>query len=180
MVRQKSVRMIWLDETKIWSVWSPSKGSDWTRRKMVRLKSVRRIWLDEKESGSYDDASDLYVLPEWSDWTRRNLVLSSGNASDWLTRSICLLSSSFDFFWLLVSRFHTAIRDWQESIREMHLLSATITPFNLLLTRKTDKTTVTFVTYSTRGGVLKLCTMPMMWLGKCVRLVLVVNIMIHN
>ena len=45
---------------------------------------------------------------------------------------------------------------------------------------KTDKTTVTFVTYSTRGGVLKLCTIPMMWIGKCVRVVLLVNIMIHS
>ena len=62
----------------------------------------------------------------------------------------------------------------------MRLLSATNTPFNLPLTRETEKTTVTFVTYSTRGGVLKLCTMPMMWLGKCVRVVLVVNIMIHS
>ena len=62
----------------------------------------------------------------------------------------------------------------------MRLLSATNTPFNLPLTRKTDKTTVTFVTYSTRGGVLKLCTMPMTWIDKCVCVVLVVNIMIHS
>ena len=62
----------------------------------------------------------------------------------------------------------------------MRLLSATNTPFNLQLRRETDKTTVTFVTYSTRGGVLKLCTMPMMWLGKCVHVVLVVIIMIHS
>ena len=62
----------------------------------------------------------------------------------------------------------------------MRLLSVTNMPFNLLLTRETDKTTVTFVTYSTRGGVLKLCTMPIMWLVKCVRVVLVVNIMIHS
>ena len=61
----------------------------------------------------------------------------------------------------------------------MRLLSATNAPFNLTLTRKTDKTTVIFVTYFTHGGVLKLCTMPMMWLGKCVHVVLVVNIMIH-
>ena len=62
----------------------------------------------------------------------------------------------------------------------MRLISATNALLNLLLTHKTDKTTVTFVTYSTRGGVLKICTMPMMWLGKCVRVVLVVNIMIHS
>ena len=62
----------------------------------------------------------------------------------------------------------------------MRLLSATNTPFNLPLTSKTDKTTVTFVIYSTRGGVLKLCTMTMMWLGKCVSVVIVVNIMIHS
>ena len=62
----------------------------------------------------------------------------------------------------------------------MRLFSAAYTPFNLTLTRETDKTTVTFVTYSSRGGVLKLCTMVMMWLGKCVRVVLVVDIMIHN
>ena len=62
----------------------------------------------------------------------------------------------------------------------MRLLSAANTPFNLPLTRETDKMTVTFVTYSTRGGVLKLCTMPMMLLGNCVRVVLVVNIMKHS
>ena len=62
----------------------------------------------------------------------------------------------------------------------MRLLLATNTPFNLLLTRKTDKTIVTFVTYSTRGGVLKLCIMPMIWIGKSVSVVLVVNIMIHS
>ena len=78
----------------------PPKESDWTK----------------KESIPYDDASDLYVLPEWSDWTRRNLVLSSGNASDWLVRWICLLETLligwFDgyvfwrFFWILfTSRF---------------------------------------------------------------------------
>ena len=62
----------------------------------------------------------------------------------------------------------------------MCLLSVTNTLLNLPLTREKDKMTVPFVTYSTRGGVLKLCTMPMMWLGKCVRAVLVVNIMIHS
>ena len=62
----------------------------------------------------------------------------------------------------------------------MRLLSATNALFNLPLTRETDKTTVTFVTYSTGGGVFKLCTMPMMWLSKCVRVVLVGNIMIHS
>ena len=29
-------------------------------------------------------------------------------------------------------------------------------------------------------GLDRVCTMPMMWLGKCVRVVLVVNIMIHS
>ena len=47
----------------------------------------------KKESGPYDDASDLYVLPELSDWTRRNMVLSSGNDYDWLVRWICLLET---------------------------------------------------------------------------------------
>ena len=42
----------------------------------------------------------------------------------------------------------------------MPLLSVTNMPFNLPLTRETDKTIIAFVvTYSTRGGVLKLCTM---------------------
>ena len=62
----------------------------------------------------------------------------------------------------------------------MRLLSATNALFNLPLTRETDKKTVTFVTYSTRGGVLKLCTMPMIWIGKCVCVVIVVNIIIHS
>ena len=52
-----------------------SKESDWTK----------------KVPGPYDDVSDLYVLPERSDWTRRNLVLSSENDSDWMFRWICLL-----------------------------------------------------------------------------------------
>ena len=73
---------------------------------------------------------------------------------------ICLLAPSFDFFLFLVTQIHTAIREQQETIRWRQLLSATNTPFNLPLTHETDKTTVTFViTYSTRGGVLKLCTM---------------------
>ena len=128
------------------------------------------ILLDETESG-------LIFCKRFS--VAGTMDLSSGNASDWLIRWICLQSSFFDFFLLLVSRFHTAIRDLQEMITQMRLLSATNTPFNLPLTSKTDKTNVTFVTYSTRGGVLKLCTMTMMWLGKCVRVLLVVNIMIH-
>ena len=147
----------------------------------------------KKESGPYDDASDLYVLPEWSDWTRRNLVLSSGHASDWMVRWICLLEtlligwsedlSCGAFFWLLLTscfvNSYNHLRATRNDTR-MRLLSATNTPFNLPLTSETEKTNVTFVTYSTRGGVLKLCTMPMMWLGKCVLVVLVVNIMIHS
>ena len=35
------------------------------------------------------------------------------------------------------------------------------------------------LTYNTVKLVDK-CTMPMMWIGKCVRVVLVVNIMIHS
>ena len=41
----------------------------------------------------------------------------------------------------------------------MRFLSAVNTPFNLPLTHETEKMTVTFVTYSTHGGVIKLCTM---------------------
>ena len=174
-----------------WTVWSPSEGSDWTRRNMVRLKSVRKdvigqdgrwsvwspskriwfdetesgpyedaskgiwldetesgpyedaseviwldetesgpykdasegIWLDETESGPYEDAYDLCVLPEWYNWTRRKMVrlmfLSSGNASDWLIRWICLLEtlligwSDGSVFWcLLLTSFDFSFHDF--------------------------------------------------------------------
>ena len=122
-----------------WSVWDPSERFDWTRRKMVRLKSTQRIWLYEtedgpsevhpkesdwtkKESGPYDDVSNLYVLPEWSDWTRQissvwcSCLLCS---SDWLIRCICLLETLligwFDgsVLWRLVlTYFYLLFRDF--------------------------------------------------------------------
>ena len=166
-----------------WSVWSssesPSEGYDWTK----------------KESGPYDDASDLYVLPEWSDWTRWNLVLSSGNASYWLVRWICLLetlligwSDGSVFKRLLLTYFFTSRftisyshsrltrNDYANasSFCDEYAVKYAVDARN----RQNDRHL--FVTYSTRGGVLKLCTMPMMWLGKCVRVLLVVNIMIHS
>ena len=52
------------------------------------------------------------------------------------------------------------------------------------IVRKTDKTTVTFViTYFTRDGVLKLCTMlddVARYVCDVVRVVLIVDIMIHK
>ena len=84
--------------------------------------------------------------------------------------------SSIIFFWLLfTSRFATSYSHSRLTRNDtrMRLLSATNTPFNLPLTRETDKMTVTFVTYSTRGGVLKLCTMPIrcgsvsVWYSTC-------------
>ena len=105
--------------------------------------------------------------------------LSSGNASNWLIRWICLQR--------LLTSFYFSLRDFiqpfainKKRLRESIFFLRQIRRSDLSLTHETDKTTVTFVTYSTRGGVLKLFTMPMMWLVKCVRVVLVVNIIIHG
>ena len=208
MVRLKSVRRFWLNETEdgpsearpkyligrdgIWFVCSPSKGSDWTRRKMVRLKSIRSIWLEEMEFGPYEDASDLYILPEWSYWTRQNMVrlmfLSSGNASDWLIPWICLLEtlmigwSNGSVFWrLLLTSFYFLFRDFIQpfAINKKRYTNASSFcdeyAVQSTVTRETYKTTVTFVvTYSTPGGLLKLCTMPIrcglvsVWCSTCI------------
>ena len=85
------------------------------------------------------------------------------------------LSSSV-FFWLIFNSCFAISYSHSRLTRNdtwMRLLSATNMPFNLPLTRKRDKTTVTFVTYSTRGGVLKLYTMPIrcgsvsVWCSTC-------------
>ena len=69
---------------------------------------------------------------------------------------IYLLAPSMDF---LFRKFIQSFVSNKKTIRELRLVSATNTPFNLPL-RETDKTNVNFViNYSIRGGVLKLCTM---------------------
>ena len=142
------------------------KVSDWTK----------------EESGPYDDASDLYVLPEWSDWTRRNLVLSSGNASDWLVRWICLLETLLIgwsdgsvlsvFFWLIFTpRCEISYNHSRLTRNDYAKASSFGDEYAVLICRwrvKQTKWPSPFFTYSTRGGVTLLCTMPMMWLGKCV------------
>ena len=114
-----------MDKTKDGPFEVLPKESDWTRRKMVRLKSLQRNLIGRKRNlfrmtmclTCMSCQNDLigqdgiwsYLLEtlmiSWSDgsvfWKRLSLAdlmdLSSG--------------ASFDFFLLLVSRFHTAIRD---------------------------------------------------------------------
>ena len=105
------------------------KHYDWTRRrcllKIVR-RSVRRILIGRKRQLVLSSGT---LLIGWSD----GIVLLK---RFWLADPIDLLSaSSFDFFVLLVAQFHTAIRDWQETITRKCLLSATNTRSDLLLTR---------------------------------------------
>ena len=109
MLRLKSVRRNLIGQDGRWSVWSPSEGiwlgekGIWSLWRCVRLVCpARMIWLDETKSG----------LIFWDRlWLAGPMDLSSGNASDWLIRWICLQASSFDFFLVLVLQFHTAIRD---------------------------------------------------------------------
>ena len=70
---------------------------------------------------------------------------------------ICPLAPSIDF---LFPKFIQSFTNNKKAIREMRFVCDEYA-VQSAVARETDKTTVTFViTYSTRGVVLKLCTMP--------------------
>ena len=86
-----------------------SKDSDWSR--WINLSIWRCV--------------QLVVLPDGSDWTRRETCLLFWDATDWTVRWTCLArtlmigwsadlisASSFGFF---VAWFQTAKRDWREN-----------------------------------------------------------------
>ena len=115
--------------TEIWSVW----------------RSVRRIWLVRPTCMSCQ-----------SNLIGRSDFLSSGNALLLADQMICLLAPSFDFlFRKFIQSFASNNKRYANasSFCEKYAFQSTVA-------RETNKTTVTFVIiYSTRGGVLKLCTM---------------------
>ena len=121
----------------------------------------------------------LVVLPDGSDWTRREPCLFFLDATDWTVRwtflgRMLLIGwsdwSAFSvFFWLLCCAISDS-RTWmtRKWLRENVFSRRRIHRSDLFLTPKQTKQTSPCFTYSTRRGVDILCTMPMMWLGKCV------------
>ena len=194
---RKSVRRMWLDETKMvrLKIVRKSVRRMWLdKTKMVRLKSLRRNLIGQKRNLAHMTMRPTCrVLPDWSDWTRRNLVLSSGNfwladpmdlssgnASDWLIWWICLQR-------LLLTSLFISLRDFiqpyaidKKRLRESVFFLRRIRRSICCWRAKQTKRPSPLFTYSIHGGVTLLCTMPMMWLGKCVRVVLAVNISIHS
>ena len=134
-----TIWVIWLDETKMVRLKIVRKSVRriliGRKRKLVRMtmrptcRPARLIWLDETESGLiFWDATDWLV--RWTCLLETLLIgWSDGSVFRkrfWLADPMDLSSApSFDFFVLLVARFHTAIHDWQETITRKRLLLAT-------------------------------------------------------
>ena len=164
-----SVGKVWLACTESWSVLNALIGSygsrsllkaligwpdllvllersDWT----IRLVGPDgAIWLDDPTCWSWWNdligRSNLLVLKERSDWKIRGSVFGR------LQWSSCFATSD--------SSSRTTRKRYAKCVLfcdEFAVQSA--------VARETDKTTVSFyINYSTRGGVLKLCTMLNNW-----------------
>ena len=108
----------------------PSEGCDWPRRRF-RLEDRPKVRPKDSDWTRRSNLSvwrcvRLVVLPDWSDWTRKETCLIFWGASDWLIRLICfrrllLASLSRDF------RQPYAID--KKTITQKRLLSAMNTPF---------------------------------------------------
>ena len=164
---------------------SPSEGCDWTRRRwsVWRLSEgpSKGFWLDERGSLSVWRCVRLVVLPDWSDCTRKETCLIFWDASDWLVWWTCLLEtllicwtdgSVFSvFFWLLCSSCCAISYSHPRLTRKNYAKPSSFgDKYTVLICRwrvKQKKRPSPLFTYSTRGRVTLLCTMPMMWLGKC-------------
>ena len=172
----------------------PSKGYVWTRQRCSVWSLSKGIWLDKRGI--------------WSVWRCVRLVEScqtdmigrDGNCSylletsDWLVRWICLQEtlligwsdgSVFSvFFWIFCSSCCAISYSHSRLTRNGYAKASSLGgEYAVLICRwsvKQTKRPSPLFTYSTRGGVTLLCTMPMMWLSKCVHVVIVVNIMIHS
>ena len=126
-----------------WSVWrSLWRNLIGLKRNLVRMTMhptccpARLIWLDEKGNLSY-------LLGHF--WLADPLDLSCWNAFDWLIQLIC-------FQCLLLTPLFFLLRDFiqpylidKKRLREIVFFWRRIRRSDLLLTRKKDKTNVTFV-----------------------------------
>ena len=139
------------------------KAFDWSRRSNFSL--WKWVWL--------------VVLPDGSDWTRREPCLFFLDATDWTVRWTCLAKNASDwpirqsassvFFGLLCHAMSdNQTRFTIKLLRESVFFGRRMSRSDLFLTPKQTKQTSPCFTCSTRGGVYILCTIPMMWLGKCV------------
>ena len=146
------------------------KDSDWTRRRCClgyrpKVRPKDSDWM-RRSNLSVWRCVRLVVLPDWSDWTRKETCLMFWDASDLLIQLICfqrLLLAS------LLRNFRQPYAIDKKTITRKRLLLAKNTPFwSVLDAQKQSKRTSPLFTYATRGGITLLCTMPMMWLGKCV------------
>ena len=147
----RSVGDIWLDDTEsrsVWNIWlddteSRSVGEIWLND--TESRSVGKIWLVRTTCWSCRidliGRSDLLVLPERYDWTIRRSVFGR------LPWTSCFATSDIGS-WTTRKRYAKCVLFCDKFVVQS------------AVARETDKTTVSFyITYSTCGGVLKLCTM---------------------
>ena len=169
-----SVRRMWLVDTKIHPKDDPSEGCDWSIWRSHlgdRPKGCSEgFWLAETKQLSVWQCVRLVVLPDGSDWTRREPCLFFLDTTDWTVQCICLdknasdwpiLRSAFSVFFGLLSHamLDSQTRFTRKQLRKSVFFGRQLRRSDLFLTRKQTKQTSPCFTYSTRGGVYILCTM---------------------